>query len=46
MTKNSLELNGIDFVEFSSSSPEKLNQLFIDFGFSKIAKHRSKNPHC
>ena len=40
---NPLELNGIDFVEFSSSSPEKLNQLFIDFGFSKIAKHRSKN---
>lgn len=43
MTKNPLELNGIDFVEFSSSSPEKLNQLFIDFGFSKIAKHRSRN---
>lgn len=43
MTNNPLELNGIDFVEFSTASPESLHRLFIDFGFSKIAKHKNKN---
>lgn len=43
MTANPLGLNGIDFVEFSTNFPEKLHQLFIDFGFSKIAKHSTKN---
>ncbi len=42
MAKNPLFLNGIDFIEFSVSSPEKIHKLFTDFGFSKIAKHRSK----
>ncbi|NJM09609.1 MAG: 4-hydroxyphenylpyruvate dioxygenase, partial [Bdellovibrionaceae bacterium] len=43
MEQNPLGLNGIDFVEFSSASPETLHKLFLDFGFSKIAKHPSKN---
>ncbi len=43
MNKNPLNLNGIDFIEFSSSSPETLHKLFIEFGFSKIAKHKDKN---
>ena len=43
MVNNPLGLNGIDFVEFSAASPEKLHQLFLDFGFSKIAKHQNKN---
>lgn len=42
-TKNPLELNGIDFVEFSTRNPEALHKIFIDFGFSKIGKHREKN---
>lgn len=41
--QNPLGLNGIDFIEFSTSAPEKLHQLLTDFGFSKIAKHQSKN---
>ena len=43
MANNPLNLNGIDFVEFSSDSPSTLHQIFIDFGFSKIAKHGEKN---
>jgi 4-hydroxyphenylpyruvate dioxygenase len=39
---NDLGLNGIDFVEFASPQPEKLDQLFKEFGFSKLMKHNSK----
>ncbi len=41
--ENPLKMNGIDFVEFSSAEPEKLHRIFLDFGFSKIAKHADKN---
>lgn len=43
MEKNPLGLGGIEFVEFSAESPTELHQLFIDFGFSKVAKHATKN---
>ena len=43
MSNNPLNLNGIDFVEFSSSFPENLQKLFLEFGFSKIAKHTQKH---
>lgn len=43
MQQNPLGLNGIDFIEFSTSEPTKLHQLFTDFGFSKIAKHPNMN---
>lgn len=43
MAENTLKMIGIDFVEFSTSEPEKLDKLFRDFGFSKIAKHVEKN---
>ena len=43
MSHNPLNLNGIDFVEFTSSDPHRLHNLFIEFGFSKIAKHKEKN---
>lgn len=43
MKSNPLGLNGIEFVEFSSDRPENLRQIFADFGFSKIARHSSKN---
>ncbi len=39
---NPIGLDGIDFVEFSPSEPEKLHQLFLDFGFSRTMRHRSK----
>jgi len=42
VSNNPLNLNGIDFAEISSSAPEKLQKLFLDFGFSKLAKHGQK----
>ena len=42
-TKNPLGLRGIDFVEFVSPDPEALHKLFLDFGFSRVMKHRDRN---
>ncbi len=42
---NPMELDGFEFVEFASPFPDKLEQLFISMGLSKIATHRSKNVH-
>jgi len=42
MSLNPVGLEGIDFIEFSSSEPEKLHKLFVAFGFSKIMKHQQK----
>ncbi len=39
--KNPTQLQGIDFVEFSTSEPQRLEKLFYDFGFSKIARHQT-----
>lgn len=38
-TANPLGLDGIDFVEFASEDPEALHQLFLGFGFSRVARH-------
>lgn len=43
MTQNPLQLNGIEFIEFSTSAPQSLHTLFRNFGFSKIAKNAQKN---
>ena len=40
--KNPVVLNGIDFIEYASSSPEKLKALFSRLGFEEVAHHRSK----
>ena len=40
---NHLGLRGIDFVEFVSPEPEALHKLFLEFGFSRVAKHKTKN---
>lgn len=40
---NPLGLCGFDFVEFSSTKPQDLENLFLAFGFSKIKKHSRKN---
>ncbi len=42
MSTNPIGLDGIEFVEFSSPDPEKLHQLFLEFGFSRTLKHRKK----
>lgn len=39
---NTIGLCGIDFIEFASAEPEKLEKLFYAFGFSKVAKHQTK----
>lgn len=43
MKTNSLGLDGIDFVEFSTGAAPVLHRLFLDFGFSKVARQVSKN---
>ena len=40
---NPLALDGFEFVEFASPEPAKLADFFLKLGFTKIAKHRSKN---
>lgn len=41
--QNPIGLRGIEFVEFASPQPEKLHHLFLEFGFSRLRKHRTKN---
>lgn len=43
LSTNPLGLRGIDFVEFVSPDPEALHRLFLDFGFSRVMKHRERN---
>jgi 4-hydroxyphenylpyruvate dioxygenase len=40
---NPMQTDGFEFVEFASPEPAALEALFLMLGFSKIAKHRSKN---
>jgi 4-hydroxyphenylpyruvate dioxygenase len=40
---NHCGLDGIEFTEFSSPEPEKLHQLFLAFGFSRLMTHKDKN---
>ena len=41
--ENPCGMIGIDFVEFTSPKPEWLDQLWTAFGFSKVAKHASRD---
>ena len=40
--KNEIGLDGIDFVEFVSPEPKKIEKLFIEFGFSKLMTHQDR----
>jgi len=40
---NDVGLNGIDFVEFVSPEPDKLEKMFREFGFSKLMRHQDRN---
>lgn len=42
MENNYLNLRGIEFIEFSSKEPKKLEDLFLAFGLSKIMRHEEK----
>jgi 4-hydroxyphenylpyruvate dioxygenase len=39
--KNPCGLRGIDFVEFASPEPDRLDVLFRTFGFSRVRRHAS-----
>lgn len=39
---NPVGLDGIEFIEYASHQPEILRSLFTNFGFRKIATHRSQ----
>lgn len=41
--ENPIELNGLEFLEFSDKTPERLTKVFQNFGFEKIANHKTKN---
>jgi 4-hydroxyphenylpyruvate dioxygenase len=38
---NDLGLDGIEFVEFGSDHPRQLENLFLQFGFSKLMRHKT-----
>lgn len=40
--ENPAGITGFDFIEFSAKDPEKLRQLFLDLGFSRLMTHKSK----
>jgi 4-hydroxyphenylpyruvate dioxygenase len=42
---NPMGTDGFEFVEYASTEPEMLDKLFTNLGFTKIAKHRSKNVY-
>lgn len=41
--ENPIELDGMDFVEFSDTQKERLSKVFTNFGFEKIADHKTKS---
>lgn len=42
---NPMGTDGFEFVEYAAVDPAPLEALFTQMGFSKIAKHRSKNVY-
>ena len=43
--ENPMGLNGFEFVEFSALEAGKLEPVFEQLGFIRVAEHRSKNAH-
>ncbi|WP_375398082.1 4-hydroxyphenylpyruvate dioxygenase [uncultured Sphingomonas sp.] len=43
MDANPMDLDGFEFVEFTSPAPEAMADLFVKMGFSHVGNHRSKN---
>ncbi len=39
---NPMKTDGFEFVEFTAPDPEELGRLFVQLGFTAIARHRSK----
>ncbi len=40
---NPMQTDGFEFVEYAAPNPDMLHDLFINLGFSLIAKHKSKD---
>lgn len=40
---NPIGCDGFEFVEFAHPQPEELGRLFVQMGFRRVARHRSKN---
>lgn len=40
---NPVGTNGFEFVEFAHPNPQELETLFTQMGYTKVAKHKSKN---
>ncbi|MCC5811109.1 MAG: 4-hydroxyphenylpyruvate dioxygenase [Ectothiorhodospiraceae bacterium] len=40
--ENPIGTDGFEFVEYAAPEPEELEALFLRMGFSKVARHRSK----
>ena len=38
-----IPLNGLDFIEYASPDPDRLENLFQQMGFSSVARHRDKD---
>lgn len=43
MSRNPLNLQGIEFVEFCSPKPDELDRLFLEFGFSRCQSDKGGN---
>jgi len=41
--ENPSGLDGIEFLEFTTPDPAKLEKVFFSFGFKKIGQHKTKN---
>jgi 4-hydroxyphenylpyruvate dioxygenase len=41
--ENPLGTDGFEFIEYAAPDPAAIGQLFVQMGFSAIARHRSKN---
>ena len=41
--ENPMGLDGFEFVEFASPNPGDLHEMFLMLGFTRVAKHRSKD---
>ena len=41
--ENPMGTDGFEFVEYASTEPEKLHELFMTMGFTAVARHRSRD---
>src|SRR4051812_32974370 len=40
--ENPIGLDGMEFIEYATPEPEKLEKLFLQMGFQKIGEHKHK----